>query len=191
MVVLSKILLSATKHFVFTSDEMMSKEQAEPGHEFHLVSEILLPPLADTDDRGALVLVVWDNNGDFDTGNNNNAIFEVFVDTMDTVHDTWLLHSRDVNSNRVCANLHASIMTSCNGRISDVAQYNFVNIKLVSATFKKITILPKKQPTPGIYDTDNRPVACTIIGLLDSFVEYTSNSEPPVASTCKVELELT
>jgi len=189
--VLSKIVLPATKHFVFTMDEMMSKEQAEPAHEFHLVSEILLPPLADTDDRGALVFVVWDNNGDFDTGNNNNAIFEVFVDSMDTVHDSWLLHSRDVNSNRVCANLHASIMASCNGRITDVAQYNFINTESTSATFRKIAILPKKQPPPGMYDADKRPVAYTIIGLLDIFVEYTSNSEPPVASTCKVELELT
>jgi len=191
MVVLSKIVLPATKHFVFTHDEITSKQQAEPRHKFHLVSEILLPPLADTDDRGALVLVVWDNSGDFDTGNNNNAIFEVFVDSMDTAHDSWLLHSRDVNSNRVCANLHASVMASCNGRITDVAQYNFVNTESTSATFRKIAILPKKQPPPGIYDPDKRPVAYTIIGLLDIFVEYTSTSEPPVASTCKVELELT
>jgi len=54
-----------------------------------LVSELFLPPLSDTEDRGGLVAVVWDNAG-ADTGvkNNNNGIFEIFVNSQDTVHES-------------------------------------------------------------------------------------------------------
>ena len=191
MVVLSKILLPATRHFALSQNELAVKLQARRAEHIQLVSEIFMPPLADSDDRGALVLVVWDNEGPFADGNNNNAIFEVFVDSMDTVHAGWLLHSRDINNNLVCANLHASIMASCNGAITDVAQYNFINTDTTSATLKKIAILPKKQPPQTFYDADKRPVAYTIIGLLHTFVEYTSGDDLGAVKTCKVELELT
>jgi len=191
MVILSKILLPATRHFVLSQGELAVKVQARRTENIQLVSEIFMPPLADTDDRGALVLMVWDNEGPFVDGNNNNAIFEVFVDSMDTVHAAWLMHSRDINSNLVCANLHASIMASCNGAITDVAQYNFINTDSASATFKKIAILPKKQPPQATYDADKRPVAYTIIGLLHTFVEYTSDDDLGAVRNCKVELEFT
>ena len=53
------------------------------------MSELFLPPLSDTEDRGGLVAVVWDNAG-ADTGvkNNNNGIFEIFVNSQDTVHES-------------------------------------------------------------------------------------------------------
>jgi len=157
------------------------------------VSELFLPPLSDTDDRGGLVAVVWDHVG-AGTGvkNNNNGIFEIFVDSQDTVHESWLIHSANINSNLVCANLHASIMASCGREITNIAQYNFVNTEFASATFKKIVILPKKQPPQNEYDPDKRPVVYTILGLLQIFVEYTSLAEDDAPTTlCQVDLELT
>ena len=191
MAILSKIVLTGTEHFVLSRPELTEKFTIRQDETIKLVSEIFMPPLADINDRGALVVVVWDNQGSFAGGNNNNAIFEVFVDSTDTVHHTWLLYSRDVNSNSVCANLHTSIMSSCNGAITDISQYNFINKDATSSSFKKLTILPKKQPPHTLYDTSKPHAVYTIIGLLNIFVEYTSNDELIPTSTCKVELEFT
>jgi len=192
LAVIAKIVLPVTKDFVLSRSELADKKQLTGYGEFQLVSELFLPPLSDIDDRGGLV-AVWDNAG-ADTGvkNNNNGIFEIFVDSQETVHESWLIHSGNINSNLVCANLHASIMASCGREITNIAQYNFVNTEFASATCKKIVILPKKQQPQNEYDPNKRPVAYTILGLLQIFVEYTSLAEDDAPTTlCQVDLELT
>jgi len=136
LAVISKIVLPVTTEFVWSRSELADKKQLTGYGRIKLVSELFLPPLSDTEDRGGLVAVVWDNAG-ADTGvkNNNNGIFEIFVNSQDTVHESWLIHSENIDSNLVCVNLHASIMASCGREITNIAQYNFVNTEFASATF--------------------------------------------------------
>ena len=88
LAVIAKIVLPVTKDFVLSRSELADKKQLTGYGEFQLVSELFLPPLSDIDDRGGLV-AVWDNAGT-DTGvkHNNNGIFEIFVNSQDTVHES-------------------------------------------------------------------------------------------------------
>jgi len=195
LAIMSKIELLPTRHFVLSRTELIDKQSADTGNaRFKLVSEILLPPLDDVNDRGAVVVVLWDEAGpatdDINTGN-HNAVYEVFVDSSDTVHAAWLMHSKLIDNDGVCANLHASVMASCDGRISDISLYNFVNSGLDSATIKKIAILPKQQPPQQPNQSDRRPVVYTIIGLLQVFVEYTVLGDDGPPTMCTVDLEFT
>ena len=200
LAIMSKIVLPATRHFVLSRSELIDKQKKDTGSShFKLVSELILPPLDDVNDRGALVVVLWDDAAtgadDDDSSStstsNHNAIFEIFVDSLDTVHAAWLLRSKQINNDRVCANLHASVMASCGGRIADISMYNFVNTGLDSATFKKIAILPKKQPAQTPQESDTRTVVYTIIGLLQVFVEYSMPGDDGPTTMCTVDLEFT
>ena len=152
---MSKILLPPTKHFVLCRTELANKQVSDTGNaRFKLVSELILPPIHDINDRGTILLVLWDEtraeagtDAGSDTNSNHNAIFEAHVDSTDTVHGSWVLRSRLVDNDGVCANLHASVMASCSGWIGDISLYNFVNTGLDSATLKKIVVIPKSQPS--------------------------------------------
>ena len=199
LAIMSKILLPPTKHFVLGRTELAEKQMSDDGNaRFKLVSELFLPPLDDINDRGTILMVLWDEtraevgtDAGSDTDSNHNAIFEVHVDSTDTVHGSWVLRSRLLDNDGVCANLHASVMASCGGRIGDISLYNFVNTGLDSATLKKIVVLPKSQPALNRFATDQRAVVYTVLGLLQVFVEYTVLGEEGPPTTCTVDLELT
>jgi len=180
---------------VLSRTELMDKQSANINNaRFTLVSELLVPPLDNVNDRGALAVVLWDDAGaatdDVNAGK-HNAIFEAFVDSSNTVHAAWLMHSKLIDNESVCANLHASVMASCGGRISDISLYNFDNSGLDSVMIKKITILPKQQPAQQPNQSDKRPVVYTIIGLLQVFVEYTVLCDDGPPTMCAVDLEFT
>jgi len=199
LAIMSKILLPPTQHLVLGRTELADKQMSDTSNaRFKLVSEIILPPLDDINDRGTILMVLWDEtraeagtDARSDTDSNHNAIFEVHVDSTDTVHASWVLRSRLVDNDGACANLHASVMASCGGRIGDISLYNFVNTGLDSATLKKIVVLPKSQPALDSFATDRRPVVYTVLGLLQVFVEYTVLGEEGPATMCTVDLELT
>jgi len=195
----SKIELPPTKHFVLGRSELADKQASDTRNTaFKLVSELILPPLADVNDRGAIVVVLWDDAGtdisvgvdvNTDVTSNHNAIYEIHVDSSNLVRGKWLLRSKLFDNDGVCSNLHASVMASCGGRIRDISLYNFVNTGLDSATFKKIVILPKSQPPLSRFNTDRRPAVYTIIGTMQVFVEYTVIGEDGPATVCAVDLE--
>ena len=193
LAVTAKFLLPETQYFVLNNHEHASRQNSNSRGQPMLVSEVLLAPLGHTD-KGALVVVHWDNARGLKE-NNNNAIFEAFVDSMGTVHESWLLRSRDIVDNSVCSNLHASIMASCSAHIVDIEHYNLVNDDVNGRTsFLKIALLPQQQPLPSAFAPDRDAVAVyTIIGLLQMFVQYTDPDESGAgrSGVCQANLEFT
>jgi len=178
----SLFVLVDTEYFVMSTYERddRSMQRGNSNDQLLLVSEFLLPPLSSTE-KGGILVVTWEKNGQ------GNAIYEAFLDSTGLLHTEWLLRSTDITNNKVCDNLHASVMASCDGNIPDIASYNYVNTQQDSAFFRKIQVLPKQLPAESKYSTDCTNTIYTIVGLLQVFVQYSGNHN--TMRTCTVDLE--